>query len=391
MISKQIKITIIGGGIGGLVTAIALHKKGFNPIVFEKATALKPIGAGIVLSTNAMNALSKIGLSDEVLSLGAPVNTFQLQDHKENALNTTDFDYLGEKYGYPAVGISRSDLQKILFQALPEESVRLGYEFNSLEKQERSLLIKFEGKESIKSDIVIGVDGLNSKVRTDLFGNTNLRYSGQAGWRGLGPLPKQVKLDQFFESWGPGQRFGAVKINAKQVYWYVGINAPTRTLSNSGTKSKKKILSLFKGWHDPIQELIQETSSKDIIQTDIFDSKPISQWYSNNVILLGDAVHPTTPNLGQGAGMAIESALILANCLSSKDTVSDAFFNYQALRKNRTKWVTSQSWLWGKLSQINSPLACYLRNKSMIFSGNIAPKFIEENQIKKLLGYQVEF
>ncbi|MBE33415.1 hypothetical protein CL647_04835 [bacterium] len=387
MINKNIHIAIIGGGIGGLVVAIALHQKGFNPVVYEQAKSIHPIGAGIVLSTNAMNALNKIGVAKEVVKLGSPVHKFQLQNSKGRPLYTTNFDELETKYGFPAIGISRTDLQQVLLQRIPNNSIYLDHHLELINDH----YLKFKERRSIKPDLVIGADGLHSNLRHLLFKNISLRYSGQTGWRGLGFLPKHSKLNSFFESWGRGRRFGAVQINEKQVYWYVGLNAPSGSLPIDGVESKNKILSLFKDWHDPITELVKNTPLHCILPTDIYDLKPSRTWVKDNVVLLGDSIHATTPNLGQGAGMAIESALTLAYCLSENSDLKDAFTQYQSLRQKRTAWVTSQSWIWGKVSQANGNISCYLRDTLLSFSSNFIPKVIEKKHINKLLGYQVDF
>lgn len=388
---KTSKIAVVGGGIGGLTVALALIKKGFSPIVFEKTAVSRPIGAGIVLSSNAMGALSHLGVLDKICGAGWPVKNFIVSTPEGNSLFEEDFAAIGKRFGYSAVGISRPVLHKILIDLLPKDCIKLGYNFESCNQTSEQVTLHFKEHTPIDADIVIGADGIHSKVRQAVLGKPPLRYSGQSGWRGLCRMPTHTPLLSFFESWGVGKRFGAVQVGPDLVYWYCGINAEANTLESNGVLSKNIISDLFSNWHAPIEELIEKTHPDSILQIDIFDMPPVKHWYSKKIVLLGDAIHSTTPNLGQGAGMAIESALALAHSLDTETTLDEAFYRYQMIRKNRTAWVTTQSWYWGKISQIENPKFCWLRNNALRLSDKMVPDFIKLSQFKKLMGHRIVF
>jgi len=391
MINKNTSISIVGGGIGGLVLAIALRQKGFDPIIYERTPELKPVGSGIVLSFNAILALKKLGVSQKIIEVGRPVSSFNIQTPPGEILQKTDFEKYTQKYGVPAIGISRSALHRLLADALPIHTLKLGYELDSLNTTDTSTQMIFKNSKKIDTTLLIGADGLHSKVRRELFGQPTLRYSGQTGWRGLSPLPRETNLNSFFESWGIGKRFGAVQIDKDLVYWYAGINEEPRRYEEDKGKIKQTIMRLFQGWHAPIQELIQLTDPLHILPTDIFDIKPSSLWFKHNVVLLGDAIHPTTPNLGQGAGMAIESALVLAHCISEHDHATQAFNIYQKCRQKRTAWVTQQSWNAGKLAQLNTSLSYKSRNQILKMKAILIPNLIQDYLTERLFNYSIEF
>ena len=388
--NKSATIAIIGGGIGGLVTAIALRKKGFSPVVYEQAPEIKPVGAGILLSINSMSALANIGVADTVIKNGCSIYSFAIQNTSGGNLSTTHFESLSRKFGFHSVGIARSVLHDVLIKSLPSEYIRLGHEFDSVSQREGKAQIIFKNKKAIEADIVIGTDGLRSRVRQSVLGDFSLRYSGQTGWRGLAELPN-IKLDGFFETWGIGNRFGIVPVSENHVYWYAGINAPAKSIEKNGEKAKTRLLKLFGDWHTPIKKVIELTDPNGIIQADIFDSEPAERWFNGSVVMLGDAIHSTTPNLGQGAGIAIESALVLAQCIEKNHDLQDAFASYQSLRKKRTAWVTHQSHMFGKLAQMESPIICRIRNFLLKTSTLIVPQLIQERSAQKLLGYSVDF
>ena len=387
---RSSSIAIIGGGIAGLVSAIALRKKGFHPIVYEQVSDLKPVGAGVILSINAIKALSRLGLAEILIKKGRPVYTLKIKDTAGACLSSTDLHYLSQKTGCPSVGLARSSLHDVLINALPADSVRLGSEFEGLIQNTNQVELSFKSQPPIYADIAIGADGLRSKVRNALFGHVALRYSGQTSWRGIAEFPN-LESTEFSETWGIGRRFGIVPISASNSYWYAGLNAPASDTRVPQLINKHSLMQMFGSWADPIPEIINATQDQDIIQTDIFDTEPTDHWFDGSVVLLGDSVHSTTPNLGQGAGMAIESALTLAQAIATHDTLEHAFSSYKSSRKKRTDWITQQSRLFGQLAQLDSPTLCKLRNWVLDVSSIVIPKAIQDRSPGQLFNYEVPF
>ncbi|MGA0241672.1 MAG: FAD-dependent monooxygenase [Candidatus Marinamargulisbacteria bacterium] len=331
-----------------------------------------------------MNALSTIGMANIVLKKGVPITHFQVQDSLGNVLLKTDFNKLSHDYGGPAVGITRANLQQILIEHLPKHGIKWGYNCNSSHTANGRTTIKAAGMPDINADIIIGADGIRSTLKKLILKVSHRRYSHQTSWRGLGPIPNTMPY--FFESWGVGQRFGAVPINATQAYWYACINTPPNQ-SKYAKLTKKELIDRYRGWSSEISHLIQGTSQ--IIHTDIYNAYPVIQWHRNNVVLLGDAIHPTTPNLGQGAGMAIESSIVLANSISKAPDIYTAFQQFQFKRQQQTQWVTQQSWRFGKLAQLNHSWACRIRNMAMLMTPNRLAMWVQHRQLHQLFGYSV--
>ncbi|RAP28305.1 hypothetical protein DID76_04620 [Candidatus Marinamargulisbacteria bacterium SCGC AG-414-C22] len=358
---------------------MALRKLGFKPDIYEKTSSIQPVGYGISLLFNAVEALSRLGLKDELYKKGIPITAFNFFSNKGTSLTHSDLSVFEEKYNVQALGIKRSDLHHILINNLPKESIYLNHELEGIIEGDESADLIFKGNKTIKADVVVGADGIHSNVRNHIFGKNNLRDSGQLCWRGIAPFPKNNI--QSFESWGTGKRFGALQIAEREVYWYASINQ--KQLKNNNKCKKDLLIKLFSGWHSPIQEIINNTNSAAILETKIVDAKPTTKWHQGNTVLLGDSIHPTTPNLGQGAGMAIESAYILADCFIKKNNLKSAFIKYEKERQQRTAWITNQSWQFGKISQLENSFICTLRN-SLVKLSSILP-----NKIKNRGMYQL--
>ena len=234
------------------------------------------------------------------------------------------------------------------------------------------------------ADILIGADGIHSVIRQQLFPQVQTRYSGYTAWRGVVETENEAAIGLTSESWGVGARFGIVRVDKHRVYWFATNNQPAGE-HLSGEERKSKLLHLFKGWHHPIQYLLEATPADAVLQNDIIDIPPFSSWSTGRVTLLGDAAHPTTPNMGQGACMAIESAYVLSRSILEEPDYASAFYRYERARHARTAWITNQSWTVGRGGQIGQPLLCKLRD----FAVKIAPAGILEKNIQRAAGFDV--
>ena len=320
------KISIIGAGIGGLTTGIALQTKGFNPEIFEAASLLKPVGAGIILAPNAMKVYQHLGLYDEILAAGNKLNDLNITDHLLKPVMKNNLKAWEQETGISAVAVSRSNLQEILLKAVGPKKVNLNKKVKTYYSTNKKVEVKFEDSTELHTDVLIGADGINSAIRRKMFPEINLRQAGQWCWRGICDLKLPDEFSQgLFELWGAGARFGFVQINNSQIYWYA--------LTNKNIISKDSSLTALKvvfNRFDPIvSKVLAATEGSNVIYGPIQDIKPLHTWFSNNVCLIGDAAHPTTPNLGQGACQAIEDAYLLAELFSSEDSVPECFAKKQ--------------------------------------------------------------
>lgn len=351
------KALIVGGGIGGLCAAVALQKKGIEVLVFEQAPELKEVGAGLSIAPNGMQVLKRLELVEEIISKGITIDSASITDSRGKSISTVDNTVFKRKFGYAPVAIHRFTLQHILLKQLPEHQVLAGKKFARYQETENGIEAHFEDGSVYQGDFLIGADGIKSGVRKQLLGEVQLRYSGQTCWRGIAEmtLPTDEK-NTFQEIWmnRAGLRSAYVQINDHQVYWYVTIcSAPGGHEESDKTKTYLK--ELTKDVASRIHEVIDHTNDTLIIRNDLNDFLPMETWSKGKVVLIGDAAHATTPNLGQGANQAMESAYYLAECLAGSLGIQAAFRQYQNTRKPKAHLVTKRSWQFGKISNFSSP------------------------------------
>ena len=342
--------TIIGAGIGGLSTALAFEKKGIPYQIFEKAPQLNEVGAGIWLAPNALQVLDSLAVLEEVKESGNAIDRITIGKPDLSPLSDIYQDIFKEKYGFTTVSIHRAALQKILFNKIPKEKIFLDKGFQSFkELNSGKIEISFHDNSITETDFLIGADGINSKVRNQLFSDSSRRYSGQTCWRGVVDLKLDKKYaHRGFELWGNQIRFGISEVAKDKVYWFAVVLAEENSTEDTSLV-KEKLLNLFSDFDPLILKLISETPIEQILKNDINDLKPLSYWYKGNICLIGDAAHATTPNMGQGGAQAIEDAYYLSN-LIKENTGKNVFKLFQESRKKKVNTVVNQSWSTGKMA-----------------------------------------
>jgi len=358
------KAIIIGGGIGGLSTALALRRVGVHADVFEQAAELREVGSGLTVWAGAIRALEQLGIAERVLSQSSKTERFEVRTSTGRRLSTAPLFRLEPKLGVPAgVVIHRADLLRELASGLEESHVYCGARCVSIENGTDAVLARFADGRQASADFLVGADGLHSVVRSQLHGTSKPRYAGYTCWRGLAHLDvKDPPPGLGFETWGPGARFSVQHCGPGRIFWWA-----SRNVSEGGVDSpagrKADVRDIFRGWHSPIPEIIEATPGAGILRNDMLDRLPLKDWGRGRVTLLGDAAHPTTPNLGEGAGMAIEDAVCLAAILTEVRDVQAALRHYEQSRFPRTTAITKNSWRFGNIGQWENPFACWLRNR----------------------------
>jgi 2-polyprenyl-6-methoxyphenol hydroxylase-like FAD-dependent oxidoreductase len=354
-------ILAIGAGIGGLTAAIALRQAGVDVEVFERAPELHEVGAGLALWKNAVAALEVLGVAGAIRKFSLPQSGAGLRTWDGRVL-VAPSPALAARLGEIGLVMPRARLQAALADAAGRGTIRLGKACTSIEPDSGGVIARFADGTSVRGTGLVGADGLHSVVRAHLHGARPPTYSGYTSWRAI--LPFDHASVRAGESWGYGARFGQVPMAGGDVYWFATRNAPPGVRAAAGEKNELR--RLFRGWHAPIESLIEATPEAAILRVDIHDRPPLSRWGAGRVTLLGDAAHPMTPNLGQGACQAIEDAVALGRSLrDSASDVSAAFRVYEASRIARANRIVKASRRVGTLAQWEMPLAVSLR--SLIF------------------------
>ncbi|MFN8498452.1 MAG: FAD-dependent monooxygenase [Anaerolineae bacterium] len=375
---------IIGGGIGGLTTAIALRRSGIDAQVYERAPELREVGAGLTLWANAVKGLRRLGLAEAVQAAGQPGLGGSIRTWRGDVLSQVSAAALEARYGAANVAIHRADLQTVLLKTLGAEAVHLGAECTRFQQDDSGVTAHFADGRAARADFLVGADGLHSVIRRQLFGQEKIRYSGYTAWRGVAAVGEAlVPPGAGFEAWGRGRRFGVVPIGRGRVYWFATKNTAANG-KDAPPGRKAELLTLFRGWLAPVEALIEATDEAAILRNDIVDRKTIREWTNRRVTLLGDAAHPMTPNLGQGACQAIEDAVMLPQRLHAMDDIESGLRSYELRRLQRANFIVRVSHQVGAVAQWSIPGVTGARDLMMRTLG----RRLQARQLDFLLGYE---
>lgn len=337
------EIAILGAGIGGLTTAIALRKNGFSNIrIYERRQNASTIGAGIVLWANAGKILSKLNVFDEVAKAGGSINQMQRWSKEGEFLGAISVRTIDSNIGAKSVSISRHDFQEILIQKVKELEIPIFYNHNALKisTKKNTTVLDFTNGMETTAAIVVGADGrMNSICRKYVNEDNSPVYQNFVNWIGFvesdTPIFNENKILDF---WGCGERFGIVPINKYKGYWAGGKALPVNSIVKN-ENHKTYLLKQFKDWPDEISRVIEITKQEGIKFIEVHDHEPIQRWHKNNVCLLGDAAHAALPTSGQGACQAIEDAWFFATLLKKHHNPEQAFLAFRNTRLDKTTQI----------------------------------------------------
>ncbi|UTH06506.1 FAD-dependent monooxygenase [Macrococcoides canis] len=346
------RIGIIGAGIGGLTAAILLERLGYSVEVLEKRHVLKQEGVGIGIGENAIRALERYDIAADIKRDGNVLIEAQIRDGNDTYLNRVIFN----KDGEDNITIQRSSLHNILCHHY-KGNVRLINEVTQVTDFDAGIIKTNDGA-SNQYDLVIAADGLHSQVRRQMFPGSEAKYQGYTCFRGTSVNPG-LNDKTALEYWDARGRFGIVPLNNNEVYWFLCINAHERD-TEYRNYNLKKLKRYFKDFPDAVTDVLDNTVG-DPIQHDIYDIEPLKTFVKGRVVLLGDAAHAATPNMGQGASQAIEDAVCLVNQIEQYP-LKKALANYDRLSVPHTKQVILKSRKIGKAAQSESPAFIRLRN-----------------------------
>ena len=325
------KIVIIGGGIGGLTAAIALVRKGLAAEVYEQAPELNEVGAGVGLWANALRALEPIGLAGEVGQLAERVDRQGIKRPDGTWLMCYPREVLEQRWGVVGfTAVHRAELQRLLASQLDPATIHLGTRCSGFRDTPDAVHVRFDGGPDVTAAVLIGADGVHSVLRAKLLGPAPLRYRGYTGVRALTPAGSVPLPSDGIETWGRGARFGFAPATGDRIIWYATWNTPAGSEHDRGMRARLR--KLFGAWHDPIPAVIEVTAEEAIVRNDIYDRWPARTWTRGRVALIGDAIHPMTPDLAQGACQAIVDAATIADCLAEAGDPRAALREYQRRR-----------------------------------------------------------
>jgi len=360
-VKKDTSILIVGGGIGGLTVGAALRSKGFAPTIVERTDEWAPVGAGIVLGINAMNVLGRLGLTDALLERGRVLDAMKLTDLNGETLSAMSFSDFKDEYG-PSITIHRARLHKALLSAHAGTEFFMGRTVDRFERTADGVEVEFSDGTSKKFDVVIGADGIRSSVREWLFPKTSITYSGYTCWRFVANgLPDVIETR---EMWGRGKRFGVVPLRDGQVYCFTTLNARADDAAMSGMELGS-FKEMFKEFGGDVPLILDSLTVDDRIIHGNLEEVRTKKWSDGPTVLMGDAAHAMTPNMGQGAAMAIEDGWVLADCISEEENFEAAFGRYEKRRRPRVNPIQQQSWQIGKVAQWEGAILCAIRNSIM--------------------------
>ena len=393
------RIVVVGAGIAGLVAAGAAHRAGHQVTVLERSAPGSAAGAGISLWGNALRALDAIpaaqparvspgdsqpsghhepqSLGQQVRAIGGAPRAGSLAGIRTPSGRWLVRTTVGERGelgpGSQVAVVHRGDLQRVLTAQLPADAIHYESSCLGVDQRPDGVMVTWKGPDgetSTDADLVIAADGLRSPLRHSLWpDDPGVRYAGYISWRGITAAP--VELASGGETWGRGERFGCAPLRDGRVYWFATASVPAGTAT---ADERAEVLRRFGAWHDPIPALIAATRGEDVLRHDINDlAGRLGSFVHGRVVLVGDAAHAMTPDLGQGGCQAIEDAVTLISLLSAESTgamtgttsgatVDGALALYDQQRRRRTQPLAALARMVGRVGQLHSRVGAVLRN-----------------------------
>ena len=383
-------IIIVGAGIGGLTAGLCLKRAGFEVQIIERFDEVREVGAGILLQPNASGVLyNRLGLGDAIDGVSAQMTRTEFKSWTGRALLAQE-EVETDALPGPNRMIHRAALQQVLYDAMGPDKVLLDSPVEGFETGESGTVSAITaGGERISGQALIGADGLHSVIRTQLFGEqaTPLRYHGYTCWRGI---TSAFSHDDFpfgtlMEIQGRGRRAGLGYLDDERIYWWATVDV-ARDQKDCPNSIHDDLLQIYDEFPEFFRATLKATPTDQILRNDIYDRAPISRWGTGAVTLLGDAAHPTAPNLGQGACSAIEDADMLAICLKGSDDLEQGLRDYERLRQPRTAKLQKLSKRFGDMGQWNNRLMVWLRETSIA----LLPESLAEKQELWIWDYDAQ-
>jgi FAD-dependent urate hydroxylase len=341
---ENLKVIIVGAGIGGLMAGIACKQAGYEVEVYDRVIDLRPVGAGISLWSNGVKVLNRFGLGQEIAAVGGLMNQMQYRTHTGELLNDIDLSPLVHEVGQRPYPVARADLQKLLLDGLGD-AVQLGHCCAGIQQTQDQVTAIFENGHTTTGDVLIAADGIRSVCRKYVLSQeVHAEYVGYVNWNGLVPASEDLApKDRWVIYVGEHKRASLMPVGGDRFYFFFDVPMEFEAAQQPG-ETIADLTQFFQGWADPVQTLIRRITPETTNRVLIHSLGPLDTMVNGRIALLGDAAHTTCPDLGQGGAQALEDAYVLVHYLTTTNlSVADALKRYEAARVGRTGAVVAKA------------------------------------------------
>ncbi|MDC9590392.1 FAD-dependent monooxygenase [Xenorhabdus sp. XENO-10] len=384
--SRPLKVIIVGAGIGGLTAAVVLRQIGCCVEVYEQAPTLRTAGSGLSVMSNAVAALSSIGVNLKLEHFGSPVKCFEIRNINDRLIRRLPIPEISSSNGFDSICISRKALQEALLQKLDKNIIHVGAKVTGITESDDGVSVRFADSRETHGDLLIGADGIYSLVRDYIQGNKPTRTADYICWLAITRYQHpQITPGYVAHYWGPGKRIGLIDIGGGGVYWWGTANMQIEQ-ARQWQGNNQDILSYYKGWPAIVSDIILQTPSENIISVPAQDRPFSPLWGKGRITLLGDAAHPMLTSLGQGAGMAIEDAAVLGHVMKQQSDPISALRQYEKVRIPRAEMLVNASRALSETEQEDRFFHCLKRDLSLRF----APTRKLRENLEKSLNFSME-
>lgn len=343
---KQLNIVIAGAGMGGLTTAIALQQANHKVHVYDKVSKLQPAGSAISIWSNGVRVLDKLGVGEAIRKVSGNLNQMSFRNKEGQQLTTFSLIPLYQEINEPACPISRTHLQEVLLKAVGEQHVMVNNGVIGYEQGENSVTVLLSNGEKIEADVLVAADGTHSKLRNDVNNQViERRYCGYVNWNGRIKYSPELAIgrDEWIQHVSDGKRVSLMPMGDDLYYFFFDVPLPQGS-SAEKSQYKDELKKYFEGWSAPIQYLIDNFDPATTTRVEVYNTEPLPKLTKGNVVLIGDAAHATSPDLGQGGCLAMEDAWVLADELSHDNPIKQALTNYQTRRMDRVTDIVGKAY-----------------------------------------------
>ena len=364
--AKYERVIVVGGGVGGMTVALALHRAGIPVEIHERHDSFQHHTTGFTIWSHAVASLLKLGVS--LGSAGQPIEQTEIRNQAGELICQMPVGKISRSLGADSYEMQRDAMLKAIAAELPDGTLHWDSECVGIEEVSGQACVRMADGSQHQVDLVIGADGIHSVTREAVAGKVALRPSGYCGAAAViqfshPDCPPHTHIDV----WGHGGKAGIADIGQGQLRWYTTWKVPRKQHGpQAGRRSKAELLAHLENWYGPIGDIVRATPESQIRQNIPSDIPPITRWFRGRVVLLGDAAHATTPFAAMGANMAIEDAGELADLIVGCDHVEQAHEQFQSLRKKRTEGIVKHGRFMARMTQLHSPLAAWLRDQAFL-------------------------